>query len=76
MAETDKVRKKRDKVEKKRKKGENGNTTEKSKSSKKQHVASAACSLLEDDERVDPALSSLFAAKVSSISVHGEQRFL
>ena len=71
MSKDDKTSKGGDKVEKKRKKHREDKKRDKSiRSEKKQKVAEAAFSLLADETRIDPTLSSLFAAKVGSCNAN------
>lgn len=66
MAKTDRVGKdeKKDSKKRKREKEEKGS---RDKSKKKHKSTNAAFSLLADEDRIDPTLSSLFAAKVWSV---------
>ena len=67
MAESDKVERKKAKVEKKRKREQDGEVKQKKKKEKRAKIAAKAFSLLADEEGVDPTLSSLFAVKVSQM---------
>ena len=67
MAKHEKEKRSSDKEEKQQGKGKNGKNRDKSKTEKQQKTASAAFSLLADEEAVNPVLSSLFAAKVNHL---------
>ena len=69
---SDKARKKsnKEKVDVKRHKKSRVHSREKSKSEKDDTVAKSTLSLLADDARIDPTLSSLFAANVSIETSH------
>lgn len=64
---SEKARKKssKEKADKKRHKKSHVRSSENSKSEKDDTVAKSTLSLLADDARIDPTLSSLFASKVS-----------